>query len=270
MPPVLDAEELQSENKPEAVVALLCKYDYPTKDGESWDCTVTDQMQDQQRPKIDIRVTGHHEENRHTWYHVEMNLAIQGTRSLKWKVARRLVHLRLELHDCVKNNLGQNYSKCFASTPFAHKGGLRGTTARLNAWCASLASCMNQFACSPKLVMLVLNFLEVPEPPSVMGMAKCMGSSAADKIWNAAGTIRDKAKQKYEQTKLQTAQAATTQAISFAGDNPKLSKAASSVAFGAAQDNPSAVGAAGSAGFSLLKQNPKAALSIAKQAVTKC
>jgi len=97
-----------------------------------------------------------------------------------------------------------------------------------------------------------------------------MGPCAANKIWNAARTVRDKAKQKYEQTKLQMAHAATTQTISIVGDNPKLSKAASSVAFGAAKDNPIAVGAVGNAGFSLLKQNPKAALSIAKQAVKKC
>lgn len=36
--------------------------------------------------------------------------------------------------DRIKDALGQNYAAHFSKTPFALKGGLPGTTARLTAW----------------------------------------------------------------------------------------------------------------------------------------
>jgi len=89
-----------------------------------------------------------------------------GTR-LQWQAKWRLVHLRKFLHGPVKSVLGPAYGRFFARAPFARKGGLPGTTSRLDAWCKALAHCINLRACPPGLVWLTLSFLQVPDPPNL-------------------------------------------------------------------------------------------------------
>jgi hypothetical protein len=60
--------------------------------------------------------------------------------------------------------LAGDYTRHFAATPFAHKGGMPGTTARLDAWFQALAVCINWGSASPSLVATVLHYTEAPEP----------------------------------------------------------------------------------------------------------
>lgn len=74
------------------------------------------------------------------------------------------MHLRSFLHAPVKAALGPRYVNHFAKAPFAHLGGLPGTTERLTRWCAALAACVNKQVCPPGIVWLVLSFFQVPQP----------------------------------------------------------------------------------------------------------
>mmetsp|Transcript_35734 Transcript_35734/g.99899 ORF Transcript_35734/g.99899 Transcript_35734/m.99899 type:complete len:165 (+) Transcript_35734:1-495(+) len=85
-----------------------------------------------------------------------------------WRVHRRLEQLRDDLHDYVKSELGEAYGRLFAATPFASRGGLPGTTAKLNAWVGTLAAVVNggpevgAAPVAPTLVAFVLSFLDAP------------------------------------------------------------------------------------------------------------
>eukprot|EP00747_Dinoflagellata_sp_TGD_P170022 gnl/TRDRNA2_/TRDRNA2_200486_c0_seq1.p1 gnl/TRDRNA2_/TRDRNA2_200486_c0~~gnl/TRDRNA2_/TRDRNA2_200486_c0_seq1.p1 ORF type:complete len:285 (-),score=45.67 gnl/TRDRNA2_/TRDRNA2_200486_c0_seq1:27-785(-) len=79
-----------------------------------------------------------------------------------WYCSKRLCDLRADLHDQVKVALGPVYQMCFADTPFAHRGGVPGTTARLNAWFRTLDRMMNRGELEVQLCVLVLRFLETP------------------------------------------------------------------------------------------------------------
>ncbi|CAJ1426377.1 unnamed protein product [Effrenium voratum] len=117
-------------------------------------------------PTVAFEVSGHEERAGHTWYQLNCFLTLTGApSSLSWKTEKRLSSLREEMHDRVKEALGQNYASHFAKTPFAMKGGLPGTTARLNAWFGALGSVMNKGEAPPSLVAVILQFLEVPELP---------------------------------------------------------------------------------------------------------
>ena len=81
---------------------------------------------------------------------------------LTWSGKRRLQHLRKGLHDIAKRELGSAYKEYFKDAPFAHRGGIRGTTKRLNAWCARLAECISSRALPPVVVAQTLKLLDVP------------------------------------------------------------------------------------------------------------
>mmetsp|Transcript_109753 Transcript_109753/g.342097 ORF Transcript_109753/g.342097 Transcript_109753/m.342097 type:complete len:196 (+) Transcript_109753:328-915(+) len=182
---------------------------------------------------------------------------------------RRLVQIRERLHDPVKRELGgPAYETCFGAAPFAHKGGMRGTTARLKAWCEALAGAINAGICTPGMVWLTLQFLEVPAPPSLAGSARASASSAAgrvrDRLASAAGAV----KQRVESAQAQVAESASTKAVGFAARNPKAAKAASGAALGFAKQNPGATKAAGQFGvkaaFGVARSNPSAAMTMMK------
>eukprot|EP00439_Symbiodinium_sp_Y106_P002332 s9849_g1.t1 len=116
-------------------------------------------------PVMAFEVAGHEERGGHTWYQMKCSLmAPRSVPALRWKVERRLSSLREELHDRIKDSLGSSYANYFGKTPFALKGGLPGTTARLNLWFGSLAEVVNRGDAQPSVVALLLLFLEAPEP----------------------------------------------------------------------------------------------------------
>ena len=87
-----------------------------------------------QPPAYTVGVTGHHEADGHTMY------VIEGTApgDASWRSLKRLVELRA-LHDHVVETLGRaRYDTLFAGATFASRGGLPGTTGKLNCWCRRL------------------------------------------------------------------------------------------------------------------------------------
>jgi len=118
-------------------------------------------------PRLQLAVLGHMERGGHTWYTVNCALVAPGMLKcrLRWRVLRRLTHLREGLHSPVKTWLGQAvYDRHFGGSLFAMRGGPRGTTARLNGWCAVLAEVVNEGVCKPGMVAFILRFLGAPGP----------------------------------------------------------------------------------------------------------
>lgn len=113
-------------------------------------------------PVVELQVEGHKEVDGHTWYSLACSL-VDGSVNTNWSAQRRLQQLREDLHDVVKAELGDVYSQHFGSTPFAHKGGMPGTTARLSRWLCTLATCINAGHAPPSVVALVLTFMDAPE-----------------------------------------------------------------------------------------------------------
>lgn len=118
------------------------------------------------RPTLSLKIVGHTEIEDHTFYQVKCGLEAPPNLSLKWRVARRLVHLREGLHDVLQGSLGEGYDAVFGEARFARRGGPPGTSARLEAWLDKLADHVNDGRASPATVALVLNFCEAPKPPT--------------------------------------------------------------------------------------------------------
>jgi len=115
-------------------------------------------------PRLAISVEGHHEEHGCTMYGIDVSLSQKGGVTT-WHTTKRLCDLREQIHDPVKDVLGEEaYPMHFGETPFAHFGGVPGTTERLRYWLQALGSCINQGALDIKMIGVVLNFLEAPMP----------------------------------------------------------------------------------------------------------
>eukprot|EP00444_Apocalathium_aciculiferum_P010700 CAMPEP_0183388644 /NCGR_PEP_ID=MMETSP0370-20130417/4263_1 /TAXON_ID=268820 /ORGANISM="Peridinium aciculiferum, Strain PAER-2" /LENGTH=246 /DNA_ID=CAMNT_0025567641 /DNA_START=35 /DNA_END=773 /DNA_ORIENTATION=- len=172
----------------------------------------------QAHPQLEIHVTGHAESEGHTQYLLHCSLSVSGVRRLDWPLQKRLRILREELHCPIKEQLSPEiYEQYFGRTPFAHKGGFPGTTARLDSWCSALAECTNARGCSPGMVAMVLNVLEAPEPRSAKDAAKSAASSVADRFRNAARTVKTKVEQAPQQAQQKLEQAA----LGYAARNPQ-------------------------------------------------
>lgn len=117
-------------------------------------------------PKITFTVAGHIEVDEHTYYQVKCELDNQPTFSYTWGVHRRLLHLREGLHDFVQSCLAESYNDVFGDAPFARRGGLPGTSARLQAWLEHLAQYVNDGTAPPLIVAHIFNFFEAPKPPA--------------------------------------------------------------------------------------------------------
>ena len=105
-----------------------------------------------------IAVTGHYEKDKHTLYVVEGALSATQT----WRCEKRLAELRA-LHDAVVAGVGRKgYEAHFKGASFASRGGMPGTTKKLDKWCKRL------FAVLPELPepqqSFVLSFLGAPAP----------------------------------------------------------------------------------------------------------
>jgi hypothetical protein len=126
-----------------------------------------------EKPLLAFNLEGHCEQNGHTYYKVQCTFtSVKTDRPLEWKVQRRLAQLREELHDTVKDGLGKTYAVVFSQAPFARRGGLSGTTGRLQTWLETLAYCINDRLIQPCLVARMLQSLEIPLPPQMrVGLA---------------------------------------------------------------------------------------------------
>jgi len=151
---------------PVAVPAFLQAFGYVTQDGATW-CTRPNAAAGKAvpaSPTLRMEVDGHAEIDGHTWYSMSCELQDAVHAQTSWKTHRRLASLREDLHDWVKDHLGKDYAEHFMKTPFAVKGGLPGTTARLTAWLHTLAELVNLGKASPTVVALLLQYLEAPMP----------------------------------------------------------------------------------------------------------
>jgi hypothetical protein len=114
---------------------------------------------------VKIAVTGHVELSGHTRYTLDCALEGPVIGKICWQPMRRLCTLRERFHDAIIEEMGEGgYQKCFLDTPFASRGGIPGTTARLNAWCGQLSYCINTGDLPPKVVAIILQALEAPKP----------------------------------------------------------------------------------------------------------
>lgn len=148
---------------PVAVAPYLQAYGFAAVDPKTWRVSPgSSSSSTAPAPVVELQVEGHQEVEGHTLYSLTCAL-VDGSVNTNWNAQRRLQQLREDLHDVVKVELGDSYSQHFASTPFAHKGGLIGTTARLRSWLCTLATCINKGRIPPSVVALVLSFLDAPE-----------------------------------------------------------------------------------------------------------
>lgn len=123
-------------------------------------------------PELTIQVTGHDVVGGHTMYNLVCGLVscpttARGARSavdLNWKTSLRLTQLRRDLHDPVRKALGSSYPTYFCNVPFAHHLRPKGTTARLDAWCKRLGSCVTQSLVPPWIAAAALKVLSAPPP----------------------------------------------------------------------------------------------------------
>jgi hypothetical protein len=154
--------------KPEA--AYLPQFGMHALSDDHWSDQQLKRVCEGNQPQLAVSVTGHEEIAGHTCYALKCTL----TRSLgferaQWQSRKRLAHLRAKLHDPLKNLLGQDeYSKEFGSTPFASRGGMSGTSLKLQAWFQTLVGCINRGQAPPKVVAAVLQFLEAPASDSAI------------------------------------------------------------------------------------------------------
>jgi len=156
---------------PSSLVAYLGSYGFFSSDAGNWSKAENDISQ------LDLDVLSHHEEDGHTYYTILCRLrGLEGDGwTLEWEPKRRLAQLRDSLHDPVKESLGGLYDHYFAAARFALRGGLPGTTDRLQAWCRVLANCISNCLVSPGTVATTLLFLQ-PPAASASVSKRCRGS----------------------------------------------------------------------------------------------
>lgn len=175
-----DSSFIDQTDKP-----YLEKYLYAPLDGFHWHIPPGPRSSG---PQLYVYVHGHSEVGRHTFYQLHCVLLLCGRIILEWVVPRRLLSLRESLHDPLKKTLGNAYVQLFAGAPFARRGGLPGTTQRLQVWFRALAESMNSGRCSPSVVAFVLQFLDTPPPdqsPSAATLnSLAMWPAGSPKTWS--------------------------------------------------------------------------------------
>lgn len=112
---------------------------------------------------LHIELLSHVQMAGHTWYQVNCQLKRSAGRGdMAWPAPRRLVQLRLDLHDRIKYILGSDYARLFGETRFAKYGAPPGTTARLRAWLDKLTNLINNGEVSPGVAAVALAFFQAP------------------------------------------------------------------------------------------------------------
>eukprot|EP00927_Polykrikos_kofoidii_P078281 TRINITY_DN75128_c0_g1_i1.p1 TRINITY_DN75128_c0_g1~~TRINITY_DN75128_c0_g1_i1.p1 ORF type:complete len:442 (+),score=55.84 TRINITY_DN75128_c0_g1_i1:63-1388(+) len=149
-------------------------------------------------PLLNISVVGHEEETLHgegaltcTLYEIHCSLSPVGVTptagdelsmrlTTQWRCKRRLCDIRSDLHDKFKKKIGAAYMNWFRNTPFARRGGIKGTTGRLRAWFMTFADYFNTVTTDKKTKEKWLRFLGAPGKPrrSRAGSASTSGHTS--------------------------------------------------------------------------------------------
>lgn len=146
------------------VPPFLLPYGYDVRDHKTW------ARSPDLQPKVQIELKTHIEFGDHTQYEIICKLYNpNGTQHMpsdvSWRTLRRLKHIRVGLHDVVKQSLGSKYKQHFGSAPFAHRSAPAGTTARVRAWLNSLSNCINSGSLAPAVVAMTFRLLDGPGTP---------------------------------------------------------------------------------------------------------
>lgn len=132
--------------------------------------------------KLSVQVTGHEEDEGSTWYQLQCSSTPSGCEQVNWCTRMRLCKIRECMHHPVKEALADLYPQYFADTPFARRGGLPGSTARLQAWFASLGKCIEEEALSNRIFTELVQILGAPPPrPALLGQSNGGGGYFLDK-----------------------------------------------------------------------------------------
>eukprot|EP00930_Biecheleria_cincta_P061918 TRINITY_DN47466_c0_g1_i1.p1 TRINITY_DN47466_c0_g1~~TRINITY_DN47466_c0_g1_i1.p1 ORF type:complete len:291 (+),score=51.57 TRINITY_DN47466_c0_g1_i1:55-927(+) len=128
------------------------------------------------RPVITLTLQGHAEVDGRTMYKILCKIrsmpqsgpnSANSAHDIVWTRQARLADLREHLHDPLKDARPEEYKRIFKNTPFASRGGIPGTTDRLNAWMATLASwCTTPHSMPASTISFILRFLQAPVPYS--------------------------------------------------------------------------------------------------------
>eukprot|EP00928_Gymnodinium_smaydae_P041032 TRINITY_DN27787_c0_g1_i1.p1 TRINITY_DN27787_c0_g1~~TRINITY_DN27787_c0_g1_i1.p1 ORF type:complete len:303 (-),score=72.93 TRINITY_DN27787_c0_g1_i1:83-913(-) len=177
-----------------ADVAYLERFGFAAADGQTWLDIPLDEVPEgleRSGPWLGLGVGEHSESKGHTWYYVECSLAPPGVQAVEWQVRRRLRHLRESWHDPLKAILGSHeYRAVFGETPFAHRGGRKGTSVRLHEWCERLAARINSGQLSPAAVALTLRFLAAPDLDSAAAEGRVSLEDCARSVGQQDGSTR--------------------------------------------------------------------------------
>merc|ERR1711879_767908 len=93
----------------------------------------------------------------HKWYEVRCTIKGRNMRHTKWTAPRRLVQIQ-ELHDRVKEMLGESYGALFEESHFG------STTVRIGSWLAKLAILITNGEVPPNVAAITLCFFQAPAP----------------------------------------------------------------------------------------------------------
>eukprot|EP00928_Gymnodinium_smaydae_P016496 TRINITY_DN16195_c0_g1_i1.p1 TRINITY_DN16195_c0_g1~~TRINITY_DN16195_c0_g1_i1.p1 ORF type:complete len:573 (-),score=86.15 TRINITY_DN16195_c0_g1_i1:134-1852(-) len=158
------------------VESYLAPYGFDVACAERWRTTPA---WSRGRPRLRLSIVGHEERGSHTYYKVRCIFSAEiPDLKLEWSAQRRLAQLRDGLHDITKNELGKHYVRIFEKAPFAKRGGLSGTTGRLQKWLETLASCVNEGTAAPALVAQIFLFLDAP--PQIEHHTSAVASSLSE------------------------------------------------------------------------------------------
>lgn len=151
---------------------------------------------------LSFNLEGHSEVDGHTMYKILCKIgstpqsgpnSANAANDIVWTRQARLADLREQLHDPLKDASPEEYKRIFKNTPFAAHGGIPGTTDRLSAWMAALASwCSTPSSIPASTMSLILRFLQAPVPySSEQELVETFGR--CDECAHHTGSIRIKA-----------------------------------------------------------------------------
>lgn len=131
-------------------VPFLAAFGYTAKDKLNWD-------QGKVIPKLTMDLDEHFEQAGCTWYVIKCKLEVPVDDG---KVVDRAIVYKVETMTWEE----KFYARVFGETSFARHTAPRGTTARLKAWLATLASAINKQEVPPMAAAITLLFLHAPVP----------------------------------------------------------------------------------------------------------
>jgi hypothetical protein len=107
----------------------------------------------------------------HKWYQVECTIKRSGrgmTEIIQWTAPRLLAQMRADLHDRVKDTLGESYDGLFAQADFANHTPPSNTEVRLYSWLLRLSHLITNGDVSPGVAALALLFFQAPAAISAL------------------------------------------------------------------------------------------------------